>query len=400
MFWGLVAHAMTYTDHVDFADNCNHKISLVVTRTLSNVSGECGLVQCDVNIVAVNNSAQYIDEYENMIWDNGSAIAQIYDFNQSVFFFYPYNGIYGIDFSVDIVTYCGTFHYEFTPPEYDNVITVLGCTEDACTSSFSYCDFYLDPTPDGWPGQLPMLESVFYLDPVLGMQTLDASNNGSIFDFPYYGRVTQDCGYHPNLFDFVNDMNSYLGQSGIGGNCEFYYTDLPFYCKRYIRFHNTGVFFYEIGVTDVKFDYTISPIPICKPDWLTFVPNLVSLSLDFPISTACLPEGIVNGNSDLNKETLDKVKYGRELTLNNELERKTDIQCYPNITSTEFIIENSLRNKYSVDIYSVSGQLIKQFNLYNQIKKINVSDFKSGIYIIRFSNLDKGGIQVEKLIVQ
>ena len=404
MFWGVSSYAVTYVDHIDFKDDCGNKIILKVTRTLTNVYGQCGSVQCNVNIEPEDNSGQYIDKYENMVWDNGSAIAQIYDFNQSVYFFYPYNGIYGIDFSVGIVTYCGTFHYEFSPPEFDNVITVLGCTEDACTSSFNYCEFYLDleDIPEKWENseQMPKLKSVSYIDPVLGIQTLDESNNGNIFDFPYFGRDANVCGYHPNLFDFVNDMNEYLVQSGIGGNCEFYYTNLPSYCKRYIRFHNTGVFFYEMGVTDYPFYYEAGSPPYCEIAPENPVDNPVSPSLDFPISTACLPEGVVNENSDVNKETMDIVKYVSKLALNNELEKKTGVQCYPNITSTEFFIENSLRNKYRVNIYSLSGQLIKQFSLYNQIKKIDVSSFNQGMYIIRFRDLENGGIQVKKLIVQ
>ncbi|HHH53256.1 MAG TPA: T9SS type A sorting domain-containing protein [Bacteroidetes bacterium] len=399
VFSSFTVFAVTYSDDVPIEDNCGNKITLRVVRTLTNVSGECGLVKCEVNNTPLNNSGQYIDEYDNMVWDNGNSIAEIYSFSQPVYFFYQNNGIYGIDFSVDVVTFCGTFSLVFTPPEYQNAITVLGCSEDACTSSFSYCDFYLDPEPDGWVGQMPMLESVSYIDPVSGAQTLDASNNNDGFQFPYYGRVAIDCGYHPNLFDFVNDMNGYLIQSGIGGACEFYYTELPNYCKRYVRYMNTGVFFYEMDILDKNFYYEPGPIPVCTP-----LPgqknNTVFVSPDFPISYDCLPGTVVNDATDVDEilSNIDKLSVSKSTDLDKS--RESEIHCYPNIVIDDFTIYNKTGNKYKVDIYTLSGQLVKEIDLHDKLIRLNVSDYKQGMYFVRMYNIDTGITKIEKIIRQ
>ncbi len=387
-------------------DNCGNDIELRVIRTLSNVSGECGLVKCEVNVIELNNSGQYIDKYDNMEWDNGNSVAQVYDFSTPVYFFYQYNGIYGIDFSMDIVTYCGTFSYVFTPPEFNNVITVLGCDEDNCTSSFSYCEFYLesdDPILEEWKmyggnGQMPKLYSIKYIDPIGGIQTLDASNNG-IFHFPYYGRVANDCGFHPNLFDFVNDMNKYLIQSGIGGVCEFYYTDLPNYCKRYVRYLNTRVFFLEMICDVENFYYEIAPIPVCG-----FPPSskdkIVAISPDFPVSTACLPGNLISEDLD-NDEILMKIDMlSRGVSTNVNNKNESVIYCYPNITDTDLFIDNRNKGEYKVNIYSLSGEIIKQFEVDKNNMKVNISDCKPGMYFIRFYNQESGNIKTDKIIIQ
>jgi len=386
VFSYFAVYAVTYTDNIEFIDNCYNKIELRVIRTLSNVSGECGLVKCEVNVIELNNSGQYIDKYDNMEWDNGNSIAQVYDFNTPVYFFYQYNGIYGIDFSMDIVTYCGTFSYEFN----DNVITVLGCDEDNCSSSFSYCEFYLEENPPGWLGQIPKLYSVSYLDPNNGPQTLDGSNNYGIFNFPYYGNIANTCDLHPNLFDFVNDMNKFLIQSGIGGVCEFYYTDLPNYCKRYVRYLNTGVSFSEMNCEVHKFVSCI----VLPPQYL----NPVYPSPDFPVSTACLTGSFVNGENNTG-EILENIQISGMSSIINE-KIKTGIYCYPNIAKCDLFINNLLVGKYKAKIYSLSGQIIKQFEIDNKLLKVSIADFEPGMYFIRYYNEENGHIETEKIIVQ
>ena len=403
MFSSIAAYAVTYTNDVSIQDNCGNIIKLWVVRTLTNVSGECGLVKCEVNITPLNNSGQYIDEYDNMVWDNGNSTAEIYSFSQPVYFFYQYNGIYGIDFSVDVVTYCGTFNLVFTPPEYENVITVLGCNEDACTSSFSYCDFFISMKEEkemGWEGSMPMLQSVSYIDPVLGTQTLDVSNNNIAgFQFPYYGRVADDCDFHPNLFDFVNDMNGYLIQSGIGGVCEFYYTDLPFYCKRYVRYINTDVFFYEMDILEENFYYVIGPNPVCQPLPGT-MPITVLVSPDFPISYDCLPGSIANDNTDVSEMLNNIETMSGSLSAGFDISKESEIHCYPNIVIDDFTIYNKIGNKYKVDIYSLSGQLVKEIDLKDRLIKLNISDIEKGMYFVRMHNLDSGITKTEKIIKQ
>jgi hypothetical protein len=401
LFSWVSVYAVTYIDYVDTLDSCSNHISFKVERTLSNVSGECGLVKCEVTITPQNGSGQYIEEYDNMVWDNGQAIAEIYDFNQPVYFFYQYNGIYGIDFSIDIVTYCGTLHYVFTPPKYENVINVLGCSENNCTSSFNYCEFYLDTllVPDDWDDQMPMLDSVSYLDPVSGMQTLNATNSFGIFHFPYYGHDAVDCDFHPNLFDFVNDMNEYLIQSGIGGNCEFYYTNQQFYCKRYIRYLNTGVFFIEMDITDRNFKHFIGTIPVCDfPGG--FINKSVNISSDFSISMDCLPGNLLNSDSDIDEILNGFQKNNYEITLENDLGIDLNIHCYPSITDSDIFIENKMGNKYKVDIYSLSGQLKEEFDFERTYIKVDISAYNSGLYFISFHDLKTGKKKIEKIIKQ
>ena len=74
-----------------------------------------------------------------------------------------------------------------------------------------------------------------------------------------------------------------------------------------------------------------------------------------------------------------------------------DIYLYPNPSSTYFTINT---NTSKVEIYSITGQLVKSFNT-NQTKdsQFNVSDLNKGVYFVKALN-EKNEVKVMKLFKQ
>jgi 1,4-alpha-glucan branching enzyme len=74
-----------------------------------------------------------------------------------------------------------------------------------------------------------------------------------------------------------------------------------------------------------------------------------------------------------------------------------DIYLYPNPSSTYFTIN---KNTSKVEIYSITGQLVKSFNT-NQTKdsQFNVSDLDKGVYFVKALN-EKNEVKVMKLLKQ
>jgi hypothetical protein len=395
----LSLNATVYTNIESIEDNCGNKIVLQVVRTVTNVPYDCGKVKCIVQVTPLSGG-QYIDEYDNIIWESGSAIQQIYDLNEEVFFFFPNNGIYNITFEFDVVTFCGTFNFQ-----YDNYVTVYGCTEDNCTSSFSYCDFFLDPSIWDPYHQQPELIEFRYTDPDYGNQIINATNNpNGIFSFPYYSHEARvGCpDLRPNLFDFTADMNTFLNLSNSGnpgtenlfGTAEFHYLSLPTYCKRYMRFLSSGVFFTRLVFIHEDF-------PSCLPSG--YINNgqdhNVWPTLDFPISNECLLPGQVN-DIELKELLSDYENPSIQLTNTNKNKQPKNKYCYPSITSHNLMINNNDNSKIEISIFSISGHQLYSFLLFDNQKSIDISNFQNGLYFVRIQNKLTDKVNIEKIIKQ
>lgn len=94
--------------------------------------------------------------------------------------------------------------------------------------------------------------------------------------------------------------------------------------------------------------------------------------------------------------------YGYPSTLSIENIDHTNISTYPNPVNGNDIfinLSNSNREKYSVDIISMTGKLIKHYEFKNSssIKKINIADLNiSGLFFLKYS--DAQGSSIKKML--
>lgn len=74
---------------------------------------------------------------------------------------------------------------------------------------------------------------------------------------------------------------------------------------------------------------------------------------------------------------------------------KSTLKIYPNPTNDYISIEIP-NNNSTIEIINYNGQLVKRIMAKNQITEINISSFKSGIYLIKIS--DDKGVLTKKII--
>ena len=64
------------------------------------------------------------------------------------------------------------------------------------------------------------------------------------------------------------------------------------------------------------------------------------------------------------------------------------ISIYPNPTSTSISFKN-IKEKYSLSILNILGQVVLEANISPDSNEINVAPLKSGAYFIKFKGVDK-----------
>jgi Secretion system C-terminal sorting domain len=91
-----------------------------------------------------------------------------------------------------------------------------------------------------------------------------------------------------------------------------------------------------------------------------------------------------------------KILGNKQATLAiDDFEKEASIRMYPNPASSYFTL-NAETTK--VEIYSISGQKVKQFDTIKSIdQQFNISDLSKGLYLVKAYN-DKNQTQVLKLI--
>lgn len=86
--------------------------------------------------------------------------------------------------------------------------------------------------------------------------------------------------------------------------------------------------------------------------------------------------------------------YGTTLS-NNSLEREDNIQLFPNPTKDR--LEITVEKSATVQVFTVTGQLIHQFAVQNKAT-IDVSKWEKGIYFLTFE--EEGGMFTKRVVVQ
>lgn len=85
--------------------------------------------------------------------------------------------------------------------------------------------------------------------------------------------------------------------------------------------------------------------------------------------------------------------------INIKPKEKNAVKVYPNPASGRITIEiDHVPRKYTVEIISLSGYVIKEYECTNNIEVINISDLKTGLYIIK--TITRKVISVDKFIKQ
>lgn len=128
-------------------------------------------------------------------------------------------------------------------------------------------------------------------------------------------------------------------------------------------------------------DYTTSPYGISKCLYTTQSPGIVVFNHNVPIKL-----------STINREVWTyMLTTGITSGLENDF-KASDIKIYPNPTNgLIFLTSETPQRKLIYSIYNLSGQLIKYETLIQQNKEyvIDISKFKSGIYILNVNGLTK-----------
>lgn len=78
----------------------------------------------------------------------------------------------------------------------------------------------------------------------------------------------------------------------------------------------------------------------------------------------------------------------------NEFVSNKSFSLYPNPTNNFVIIKNEEFRIMNVDLFDLTGKIVKQFKIHNSELKIQVGDLEKGVYIVRI------GKQTKKLIVK
>ena len=89
-----------------------------------------------------------------------------------------------------------------------------------------------------------------------------------------------------------------------------------------------------------------------------------------------------NGNADALEFLIDEFSLVEEVTTSiNEFEFEEALKVYPNPASNKIRIENAMSNE--IQIYNMLGRLVYSKIVNNSIEEIDISTYKSGIYIVR-----------------
>jgi len=106
----------------------------------------------------------------------------------------------------------------------------------------------------------------------------------------------------------------------------------------------------------------------------------------------------------LAEETQGKIKIAMLLRANFNYEEETTgiekleniaISCYPNPAREYFCLQNI--HKANVEIYSISGELVKKVVVHNAEQRISTNQIKPGMYVIRI--MDRKRIFSQKLLI-
>lgn len=98
--------------------------------------------------------------------------------------------------------------------------------------------------------------------------------------------------------------------------------------------------------------------------------------------------GIFSGTFTADNLSVDEVKIN-----------ENELTVFPTVSSGEvFVLSNKQLNNTYINVYSLSGQLVKSFNkdISNSKKTLNLTSLQSGVYLIKFSN---GSFMTTKKII-
>ena len=120
-----------------------------------------------------------------------------------------------------------------------------------------------------------------------------------------------------------------------------------------------------------------------------------------------LPNVIVSELEIQNLEgTISAATYGRGVWKSNLNSSTTNIKnignvtftLYPNPAKDSFIINFPNKNNYQVNIYTITGLLVKRFSFIESNNRIFTNDLSAGCYIIELTSEDE--TQKKKLIIR
>ena len=95
---------------------------------------------------------------------------------------------------------------------------------------------------------------------------------------------------------------------------------------------------------------------------------------------------------------VDYVRIYQQTALeNNYLEKENNLVLFPNPATDEITIKTNGNLKgATISISSLLGQELEKFTLNSKVKTLNISNYQSGIYILKVNSQD--GIQSYKFI--
>lgn len=109
---------------------------------------------------------------------------------------------------------------------------------------------------------------------------------------------------------------------------------------------------------------------------------------DNVVFAATYGRGIFSGTFTADNLSVDEVKIN-----------ENELTVFPTVSSGEvFVLSNKQLNNTYINVYSLSGQLVKSFNkdISNSKKTLNLTSLQSGVYLIKFSN---GSFMTTKKII-
>ena len=95
-----------------------------------------------------------------------------------------------------------------------------------------------------------------------------------------------------------------------------------------------------------------------------------------------------------------KINYINLATsIHNNIVEESYFNVYPNPATDQIYVKSSLTESYSLELYSITGELIKSISPITENYSFSTKFLQSGIYLVNFFS-DKGLIESKKIIVK
>ena len=401
----LKAQVYSYTGNIpiDISEgDCEFHSSVNYDITMKHLdNGECGSWLFSVIFPQLSNGSTYDPKDEWVGWRN--IVTHEVEYGDEIPFRVS-SPIAYIELSFIVEVTCNNNHIKqfkiTTGPFYisQNETCNIG------RSVLNYCDMTRGCITQDFLNHYDRLSWLFLYDPVNEecIELNSTNNPGNIFRFPYKIYSDGNCELtppDPDLWDFVDDLNTYLSTFGHTGHAFIKHYSVPFECKMKIKLVDSDLVLHKVYHNCYKLFFEEDEYGLCQNPQILFdglaprhraeVEEFAGVDLT-ELWLCPGPGGIKNHNNDND--------------IYDDLIPDFDFVIYPSIVNDELSMEWNYDqdSKYILSIYNMGGKLMLSKILDGKVlkEKIDIKDYKPGLYFISVSSELTGNKKVLKFVKQ